>query len=133
MGGQGYGHQNRHPCFRLGHRKIDALKCVAGGRGCPRTAKRILYDGRTGEPFDNSGLPSVSSHRRVTHMVDDKIQALSTGLLLAGHPATPGRLIASSLAVSALGEMGSGGRWKVYGAAYTLFRGNPHCQTHDVV
>ena len=42
-------------------------------------AKTILYDGRTGEPFDNRVSVGVMYMIKLAHMVDDKLHARSTG------------------------------------------------------
>src|SRR5690625_3062410 len=47
--------------------------------GMPRDAKTVLYDGRTGEPFDNRVAVGISYMLKLSHMVDDKIHARSTG------------------------------------------------------
>nr|WP_057769938.1 DNA-directed RNA polymerase subunit beta [Lactobacillus selangorensis] len=41
--------------------------------------KSILYDGRTGEPFDNRVSVGVMYYMKLAHMVDDKIHARSIG------------------------------------------------------
>ena len=41
--------------------------------------KRILYDGRTGEPFDNPVTVGIMYYLKLHHLVDDKIHARSTG------------------------------------------------------
>lgn len=41
--------------------------------------KTILYDGRTGEPFDNPVTVGVMYFLKLHHLVDDKIHARSTG------------------------------------------------------
>ena len=41
--------------------------------------KTILYDGRTGEPFDNPITVGVMYMLKLHHLVDDKIHARSTG------------------------------------------------------
>jgi len=41
--------------------------------------KMVLYDGRTGEPFDNRISVGVMYMIKLHHMVDDKIHARSTG------------------------------------------------------
>lgn len=43
------------------------------------TLKTILYDGRTGEPFDNRVSVGVMYMIKLAHMVDDKLHARSTG------------------------------------------------------
>lgn len=47
--------------------------------GLPRDGKTILYDGRTGEPFDNRISVGVLYMIKLSHMVDDKLHARSTG------------------------------------------------------
>ena len=42
-------------------------------------AKTQLYDGRTGEPFDNKVTVGYMYYLKLHHLVDDKIQARSTG------------------------------------------------------
>ena len=42
-------------------------------------AKTILYDGRTGEPFDNRVSVGVMYMIKLHHMVDDKLHARSVG------------------------------------------------------
>jgi DNA-directed RNA polymerase subunit beta len=41
--------------------------------------KVILFDGRTGEPFDNPVMAGISYMLKLVHLVDDKIHARSTG------------------------------------------------------
>ncbi|CAM3234308.1 DNA-directed RNA polymerase subunit beta [Sporolactobacillus spathodeae] len=47
--------------------------------GLSRDGKTILYDGRTGEPFDNRVSVGVMYMIKLAHMVDDKLHARSTG------------------------------------------------------
>ena len=47
--------------------------------GLSRDGKTILYDGRTGEPFENRVTVGVMYMIKLAHMVDDKIHARSTG------------------------------------------------------
>src|SRR5699024_6945549 len=47
--------------------------------GLASDAKTVLYDGRTGEPFDNRVSVGVSYMIKLSHMVDDKLHARSTG------------------------------------------------------
>ncbi|HHW69926.1 MAG TPA: DNA-directed RNA polymerase subunit beta [Clostridiales bacterium] len=47
--------------------------------GYPRTGKTILYDGRTGEPFENEVTVGYMYMLKLAHLVDDKIHARSTG------------------------------------------------------
>ena len=41
--------------------------------------KTILYDGRTGEPFDNPVTVGIMYYLKLHHLVDDKIHARSNG------------------------------------------------------
>src|SRR5699024_12008608 len=47
--------------------------------GMADDAKTVLYDGRTGEPFDNRVSVGISYMIKLSHMVDDKLHARSTG------------------------------------------------------
>jgi DNA-directed RNA polymerase subunit beta len=47
--------------------------------GLDEDGKTILYDGRTGEPFENRVTVGVMYMIKLAHMVDDKIHARSTG------------------------------------------------------
>ena len=47
--------------------------------GFNANAKTILYDGRTGEPFDNEVTVGIMYILKLHHLVDDKIRARSTG------------------------------------------------------
>ena len=47
--------------------------------GYDRDGKTILYDGRTGEPFDNRVTVGYMYILKLAHLVDDKIHARSTG------------------------------------------------------
>ena len=65
------------PVFSGANREeiIDALKEA----GIDEDGKTILYDGRTGEPFDNRVSVGVMYMIKLHHMVDDKLHARSTG------------------------------------------------------
>ena len=54
---------------------VDALKEA----GCSSDGKTVLYDGRTGLPFDNRISVGVMYFIKLNHMVDDKLHARSTG------------------------------------------------------
>ena len=54
---------------------LDALKEA----GLPENGKMTLYDGRTGQPFDNPVSVGVMYMIKLNHMVDDKLHARSTG------------------------------------------------------
>ena len=47
--------------------------------GLSRDGKTILYDGRTGEPFDKEVTVGYMYMLKLHHLVDDKIHARSTG------------------------------------------------------
>lgn len=47
--------------------------------GMPEDGKTVLYDGRTGEPFDNRVTVGIMYYIKLAHMVDDKLHARSTG------------------------------------------------------
>ena len=47
--------------------------------GLDKTGKTLLYDGRTGEPFDNPVTVGYMHYLKLAHLVDDKIHARSTG------------------------------------------------------
>ena len=47
--------------------------------GMASDAKTVLYDGRTGEPFDNRISVGVMYMIKLAHMVDDKLHARSIG------------------------------------------------------
>ena len=65
------------PVFNGAEREeiIDALKEA----GIDEDGKTVLYDGRTGEPFDNRISVGVMYMIKLHHMVDDKLHARSTG------------------------------------------------------
>ncbi len=54
---------------------IDALKEA----GLDEDGKTVLYDGRTGEPFDHRISVGVMYFIKLNHMVDDKLHARSIG------------------------------------------------------
>ncbi|QXE01846.1 DNA-directed RNA polymerase subunit beta [Terribacillus sp. DMT04] len=85
--------------------------------GMPRDAKTILYDGRSGEPFDNRVSVGVSYMIKLAHMVDDKLHARSTGpYSLVTQQPLGGK---AQFGGQRFGEMEV---WalEAYGAAYTL-------------
>ena len=47
--------------------------------GIDSDGKTILYDGRTGEPFENRVTVGVMYYMKLHHLVDDKMHARSTG------------------------------------------------------
>src|SRR5690625_2392607 len=85
--------------------------------GMSRDAKTILYDGRTGEAFDNRVSVGISYMLKLSHMVDDKIHARSTGpYSLVTQQPLGGK---AQFGGQRFGEMEV---WalEAYGAAYTL-------------
>ena len=85
--------------------------------GMPRDAKQVVYDGRTGEPFDNRVAVGISYLLKLSHMVDDKIHARSTGpYSLVTQQPLGGK---AQFGGQRFGEMEV---WalEAYGAAYTL-------------
>ncbi|MCL5411512.1 MAG: DNA-directed RNA polymerase subunit beta [Patescibacteria group bacterium] len=57
----------------------DALEAELKKAGLPVTGKVTLYDGRTGEPFDNPISVGIGYILKLVHMVDEKVHARSTG------------------------------------------------------
>ena len=47
--------------------------------GLPVEGKTILYDGRTGEPYENPAVVGIEYMMKLIHMVEDKTHARSTG------------------------------------------------------
>ncbi|MCT2917888.1 DNA-directed RNA polymerase subunit beta [Limosilactobacillus fermentum] len=85
--------------------------------GLPSDGKTILYDGRTGEPFDQRVAVGVMHYLKLAHMVDDKIHARSTGpYSLVTQQPLGGK---AQFGGQRFGEMEV---WalEAYGAAYTL-------------
>ena len=85
--------------------------------GLADDAKTILYDGRTGEPFDNRVSVGVMYYLKLSHMVDDKLHARSTGpYSLVTQQPLGGK---AQFGGQRFGEMEV---WalEAYGAAYTL-------------
>ena len=85
--------------------------------GLPADGKTVLYDGRTGEPFDNRIAVGVMYYMKLAHMVDDKIHARSIGpYALVTQQPLGGK---AQFGGQRFGEMEV---WalEAYGAAYTL-------------
>ena len=79
--------------------------------------KTILYDGRTGDPFDNRVTVGYMYYLKLAHLVDDKIHARSTGpYSLVTQQPLGGK---AQFGGQRFGEMEV---WalEAYGAAYTL-------------
>lgn len=85
--------------------------------GLPSDGKTVLYDGRTGEAFDNRVAVGVMYYMKLAHMVDDKIHARSIGpYSLVTQQPLGGK---AQFGGQRFGEMEV---WalEAYGAAYTL-------------
>ncbi len=92
---------------------MDALEQA----GYSRDGKTVLYDGRTGEPFDNHVTVGYMHMLKLAHLVDDKIHARSTGpYSLVTQQPLGGK---AQFGGQRFGEMEV---WalEAYGAAYTL-------------
>jgi len=92
---------------------MDALEQA----GYERDGKTVLYDGRTGEPFDNRVTVGYMHMLKLAHLVDDKIHARSTGpYSLVTQQPLGGK---AQFGGQRFGEMEV---WalEAYGAAYTL-------------
>ncbi len=61
-----------------GANEQDIAECLEKA-GMRPDGKSILYDGRTGEPFDNPVTVGIMYYLKLHHLVDDKIHARSTG------------------------------------------------------
>ena len=59
--------------------KVDDIKGMMKEAGMAEDGKTVLYDGRTGEPFENRVSVGVMYMIKLAHMVDDKLHARSTG------------------------------------------------------
>ncbi len=92
---------------------IETLKLA----GKSPDGKTVLYDGRTGEPFDNPVTVGYMYYLKLHHLVDDKIHARSTGpYSLVTQQPLGGK---AQFGGQRFGEMEV---WalEAYGAAYTL-------------
>ena len=96
----------------------DALaQLLAEGKLKICDGKTILYDGRTGVPFDNPVTVGIMYYLKLHHLVDDKIHARSTGpYSLVTQQPLGGK---AQFGGQRFGEMEV---WalEAYGAAYTL-------------
>ena len=61
-----------------GATESDIEECLEKA-GYNANGKTVLYDGRTGEPFDNEVTVGIMYILKLHHLVDDKIHARSTG------------------------------------------------------
>ena len=103
------------PVFDGAH-EADIRDCLKEA-GLAEDGKTVLYDGRTGEPFDNRVTVGVMYFLKLHHLVDDKIHARSTGpYSLVTQQPLGGK---AQFGGQRFGEMEV---WalEAYGAAYTL-------------
>jgi len=99
-----------------GATESEITECLVKA-GFNENAKTILYDGRTGEPFDNEVTVGIMYILKLHHLVDDKIHARSTGpYSLVTQQPLGGK---AQFGGQRFGEMEV---WALYayGAAYTL-------------
>ncbi|MDD2426621.1 MAG: DNA-directed RNA polymerase subunit beta, partial [Eubacteriales bacterium] len=92
---------------------VEAFK----NSGIAETGKTVLYDGRTGEPFENPVTVGIMYYLKLLHLVDDKIHARSIGpYSLVTQQPLGGK---AQFGGQRFGEMEV---WalEAYGAAYTL-------------
>ena len=99
-----------------GAKESDITECLKQA-GLSETGKMTLYDGRTGEPFDNPVTVGIMYYLKLHHLVDDKIHARSIGpYSLVTQQPLGGK---AQFGGQRFGEMEV---WalEAYGAAYTL-------------
>ncbi len=101
----------------FGGAEDDDIKLAFKEAGLSETYKSTVYDGRTGEKFDNDVTVGVMYYLKLHHLVDDKIHARSTGpYSLVTQQPLGGK---AQFGGQRFGEMEV---WalEAYGAAYTL-------------
>ncbi|MBP1576233.1 MAG: DNA-directed RNA polymerase subunit beta [Oscillospiraceae bacterium] len=99
-----------------GANENDIRECLKMA-GYSEDGKSVLYDGRTGDPFDNPVTVGYMYYLKLHHLVDDKIHARSTGpYSLVTQQPLGGK---AQFGGQRFGEMEV---WalEAYGAAYTL-------------
>jgi len=99
-----------------GFKETDITKCLELA-GYDTDGKTVLYDGRTGLPFDGRVTVGYMYYLKLNHLVDDKIHARSTGpYSLVTQQPLGGK---AQFGGQRFGEMEV---WalEAYGAAYTL-------------
>ena len=97
--------------------KEDEIKDLLESAGVPLKGQAVLYDGRTGEPFDTNVTVGIMYMLKLHHLVDDKIHARSIGpYSLVTQQPLGGK---AQFGGQRLGEMEV---WamEAYGAAYAL-------------
>ena len=58
---------------------IEDIEAIMAEAGLPKDGKEVLYDGRTGEPFENKITVGIMYFVKLYHMVDDKLHARNVG------------------------------------------------------
>ena len=103
------------PVFDGAHE--EDIRDALAEAGISETGKSVLYDGRTGDRFDNEVTVGVMYYLKLHHLVDDKMHARSTGpYSLVTQQPLGGK---AQFGGQRFGEMEV---WalEAYGAAYTL-------------
>jgi DNA-directed RNA polymerase subunit beta len=101
-------------------RELESLAdrvLLATGQPAPTTGKAVLYDGKTGTPFDQPVTVGIAHMLKLAHLVEDKVHARSTGpYSLVTQQPLGGK---AQFGGQRFGEMEV---WalEAYGAAYTL-------------
>ena len=72
------GHSGQHPTIQQLLANIKP-ETIDGERLIGEDGKAVLYNGRTGEPYDNRIMVGYMYMLKLAHLVDDKIHARSTG------------------------------------------------------
>ena len=67
------------PVFDVYQQRLEVTEMMVKA-GMSPDGKTVLYDGRTGEPFDNEVTVGLIYIIKLAHLVDDKIHARSTGV-----------------------------------------------------
>ncbi|MFB0545981.1 MAG: hypothetical protein ACETWB_03655, partial [Anaerolineae bacterium] len=70
------------PVFELSDEEVQLAALRFGkisGKPLPTSGKMVLYDGKTGEPFDQPVTVGVINIMKLAHLVEDKVHARSTG------------------------------------------------------
>jgi DNA-directed RNA polymerase subunit beta len=58
---------------------IEDIEAIMAEAGMEADGKEVLYDGRTGEPFENRITVGIMYFVKLSHMVDDKLHARNVG------------------------------------------------------
>lgn len=58
---------------------IEDIEAIMAEAGMSKDGKEVLYDGRTGEPFENRITVGIMYFVKLSHMADDKLHARNVG------------------------------------------------------